>query len=73
MWGEVRDPAGQMAAARLRTPEGYTLTALTAVACVERVLAGRAPPGFQTPSRAYGADFILEIDGVRRDDLAPRR
>lgn len=71
MWGEVRDPSGRTAAARLRTPEGYTLTTLTAVACVERVLAGAAPPGFQTPSRAYGADFILEIDGVRRDELAP--
>ena len=71
MWGEVQDPSGRTAAARLRTPEGYTLTMLTAVACVERVLAGAAPSGFQTPSRAYGADFILGIDGVRRDDLAP--
>ncbi len=70
LWGEVQDSTGRRAAARLRTPEGYTLTAMTAVACVERVLAGVAPPGFQTPSRAYGADFILEMDGVRRDDLA---
>lgn len=70
LWGEVRDAGDRSAAARLRTPEGYTLTALTAVACVERVLAGQAPPGFQTPSRAYGADFILEMEGVRRDDLA---
>jgi len=70
LYGEVRDATGRTAAARLRTPEAYTLTALTAVACVERVLAGHAPAGFQTPSRAYGADFILEMDGVRRDDLA---
>ena len=32
----------------------------------ERVLAGEAKPGFQTPSTAFGADFILEFDGVRR-------
>ena len=70
LWGEVRDPLGRTAAARLRTPEGYTLTAMTAVAAVERVLTGQAPTGFQTPSRAYGADFILEMDGVWRDDLA---
>ena len=25
--------------------------------------------GFQTPSLAYGADFILQFDGVEREDL----
>ena len=37
---------------------------------VERVLAGDFKPGFQTPSLAYGADFILEFEGVQREDLA---
>lgn len=69
LWAEVRDDAGNRAAARLHTPEGYTLTALTAVAAVQRVLAGDHPPGFQTPSLAYGADWILEIDGTEREDL----
>jgi short subunit dehydrogenase-like uncharacterized protein len=68
LWGEVADAAGKLAVSRLRGPEGYTLTALTALAAVEKVLAGQAPPGFQTPSRAYGADFILEIPGVVRTD-----
>ena len=39
------------------------------LAAVGRVLAGQAPAGFQTPSRAYGADFIMEIEGVTREDL----
>jgi short subunit dehydrogenase-like uncharacterized protein len=69
VWGEVSDAAGQTASARLRGPEGYTLTALTALAIVGKVLAGQAPAGFQTPSRAYGADLILEIEGVEREDL----
>jgi short subunit dehydrogenase-like uncharacterized protein len=69
VWGEVTDDAGRRAAARLRGPEGYTLTALTALAVVERVLGGSAQPGFQTPARAYGADFILTIPGVTREDL----
>lgn len=69
VWGEVEDAAGRRASARLRGPEAYTLTALTALRAVERVLAGDAPPGFQTPSRAYGPDFILEIAGVAREDL----
>jgi short subunit dehydrogenase-like uncharacterized protein len=69
LWGEVSDDAGRRAAARMRTPEGYTLTAMTSVEAVRRVLAGDAPAGFRTPSRAYGADWILEFDGVERVDV----
>ena len=58
-----------VAAARLRAPEAYTLTAHTAVACAERTLAGDVRPGYATPGMVYGADFILSIAGVRRDDL----
>ena len=29
---------------------------------------GEARPGFQTPSRMYGADFILGVEGVERVD-----
>jgi short subunit dehydrogenase-like uncharacterized protein len=68
LWGEVTDGTGGRAESRLTGPEGYTLTALTALAITERVLAGDAPPGFQTPSRAYGADFVLNIEGVARSD-----
>ena len=41
----------------------------TAVAAVEKVLDRAAPPGFQTPSLAFGADFVMEIDGMTREDL----
>jgi short subunit dehydrogenase-like uncharacterized protein len=68
LWGEVVDSTGRTVVSRLHGPEGYTLTALTALAAVDKVLAGQAPAGFQTPSRAYGADFILEIPGVKRSD-----
>ena len=54
---------------RLATPEGYTFTARAALAVVERVLAGQAPAGFQTPAKAYGPDFVLGIEGVTRTDL----
>jgi len=69
VWGEVTDASGQRARARLTAPEGYTLTASASVTIVERVLSGDAPPGFQTPSRAYGADFVLGLPGVKRVDL----
>jgi short subunit dehydrogenase-like uncharacterized protein len=68
LWGEATDGAGRRAVSRLRTPEGYTLTVLAALAIVDKVLGGAAPPGFQTPSRAYGPDFVLGIEGVSRED-----
>lgn len=68
VWGEVRDDAGRRAVSRLRGPEAYTLTVETALAAVGRALGGHAPPGYQTPATAYGADFILQIPGVSRHD-----
>ena len=68
IWGEVRDAQGHTRVSRLKTPEGYQLTMLTALAAVEKVLRGECKPGFQTPSLAYGADFILEIPNVTRTD-----
>jgi short subunit dehydrogenase-like uncharacterized protein len=69
VWGEVKDDSGARIVSRLRGPEGYTLTALTALSIAERVLRGQFSTGFQTPSKAYGPDFILEIPGVTREDL----
>jgi short subunit dehydrogenase-like uncharacterized protein len=69
LWGEVRDAAGSKASARLRTPEGYTLTALTSLLIVQKVLDGQAKAGFQTPSLAFGPDLVLEVEGVQRTDL----
>ena len=47
LWGEARDAGGRTATARLVTPEGYTLTARTAVASARRVLAGGVATGFR--------------------------
>jgi short subunit dehydrogenase-like uncharacterized protein len=72
VWGEVTDAAGDKAQARLEGPEAYTWTVHTALAVVQRALAGAAPPGFQTPATAYGADFVLGLRGVARIDLGNR-
>ena len=69
LWGQVEDDAGGRAVSRLRTPEGYTLTAMTSVEAVRRVLTGDVPIGFQTPSKAYGADWIMKFEGVERVDV----
>ncbi len=66
---EATDAQGGRAVSRLQVPEGYTLTALTTVEIMKRVLSGGFTPGFQTPSRVYGADFILGFEGTRREDI----
>ncbi|MBK9779314.1 MAG: saccharopine dehydrogenase NADP-binding domain-containing protein [Anaerolineales bacterium] len=55
--------------AKLRTPEAYYLTALTSVEIMKHILSNDLKPGFQTPSKVYGADFILQFAGVEREDL----
>lgn len=69
VWGEVGDGAGNFAEARCTGPNGYLLTAHSALLILKRVLAGEHRPGFQTPSLVYGADLILEVPGVHRIDL----
>ena len=71
VWGEVADDQGRRAVSRLNGPEaGVIWTARAALAVVRKVLAGNVSPGFQTPARAYGADFVLECEGVTREDLS---
>ncbi len=70
VWGEVEDEEGRRRVSRLVTPEAYTFTARAALTLVERILAGVAPEGFQTPSRAFGADLVLGIEGITRHDEA---
>ena len=65
---EAWDISGQHASALLATPEPYHLTAHTAVEVARLAAEGGALPGYQTPSTAQGADFIMRFDGVRRTD-----
>lgn len=69
LFGEAVNAEGERVQSRLRTPEGYTLTAMTGLEIVRRVLAGDAQPGFQTPSSLFGADFITGFEGCTRQDL----
>lgn len=68
LYGEARNSEGRVVVSRLRTPDGYTLTADASLRLLSRVLEGDFKSGFQTPSRAYGADFVLTLEGVTRDD-----
>lgn len=69
LWGEATDDAGNRVEARQFGMEGYTMTALTALKISEKILAGNFCAGFQTPAKCYGADLILEIEGIERTDI----
>lgn len=66
VWASVRDEDGQTTTARLRGPEAYTFTARSAVQAAERVINGTAPTGYQTPSTAFGSDFVFDVEEVQR-------
>jgi len=57
-----------MVRSRLRGPQAYRWTAITALDAVERVIAGDVVRGFTTPAGAFGPDFVLG-PGVEREDL----
>jgi len=68
LWGSARDASGREVASRMRGPQAYRWTAITAVDAVQRVAAGKVEPGFKTPAAAFGPDFVLGA-GVEREDL----
>ncbi|WP_137813540.1 saccharopine dehydrogenase family protein [Gandjariella thermophila] len=68
VWGEVRDGAGRTATAALTAPNAYDLTADAVLRAVGRLRSGSVRPGAHTPSTAFGADFVRELDGVQVRD-----
>lgn len=66
IWGEVTNKKGETVTARQVTPEGYRLTALSALHIAQKVSEGNFKTGYQTPASAYGEDLILEIEGTDR-------
>jgi saccharopine dehydrogenase (NAD+, L-lysine-forming) len=63
LWGRVADDSGREVQGTLTTPESYRFTAISALAAVDRVLAGGIAPGAHTPSTAFGASFVASLDG----------
>ncbi|MFY0686779.1 MAG: saccharopine dehydrogenase NADP-binding domain-containing protein [Cyclobacteriaceae bacterium] len=64
IWGEATDSEGKSIKAELRTREGYLLTALTSTLIMQKIIEGRAIPGYQTPAKAFGHGLISEIEGT---------
>jgi short subunit dehydrogenase-like uncharacterized protein len=69
VWGRAEADDGRWAEARLRCPEGYTLTATAAVEATLRVVAGQVGPGVWTPAQAFGARFVTGLPGVHLEAI----
>lgn len=63
LWGEARTE-DERVVSRLQTPDPYAVTVDAAVTATERVLAGDADTGFQTPAGAFGPEFVFDLEGV---------
>ncbi len=67
VWGEASDALGNRVALRLRTPNGYALTATAATGIAQHFLAGGAiDPGYRTPSQIMGPEYVMALPGVER-------
>jgi saccharopine dehydrogenase (NAD+, L-lysine-forming) len=69
LWGEVTDDAGHSVSGTVTTLDPYDLTADSVVRIARRLSAGGVDPGAYTPSQAFGADFLRELDGIKVHDL----
>jgi short subunit dehydrogenase-like uncharacterized protein len=58
VWGRVTHADGRTVTGTAETPEGYRLTAISAVESARRVLSEPPPAGYHTPSSAFGAGFL---------------
>lgn len=63
IWGEARTEDERIVS-RLRTPDPYIVTVDAAVTTAERVLEDNVGDGYKTPAKAFGPEFILELDDV---------
>jgi short subunit dehydrogenase-like uncharacterized protein len=66
IWGQVINNNGEIKTGLIETKEGYQLTSEIAWNIAIKVLDGKWEKGYQTPSKVYGADLILEIAGSKR-------
>jgi len=70
LWGQVTDAAGTTVTGTITTLDPYDLTADSVVRIAQRLATGSVAPGAYTPSQAFGADFVRDLDGTKVHDIA---
>jgi len=63
VWGEVRNEAGDVREARIKTSNGYDLTVTGSLEFVGYLLSHRPAGGYYTPSQLLGPDLISKLPG----------
>lgn len=64
LWGRVRDDKGNSVEARMKTINGYLLTARMAVIIAGKLLHADVRPGYHTPAQYFGEELVFEIEGT---------
>lgn len=72
VWARVAAPGGGTATASVTGPDAYLFTALTAEACLRRILDGDLQPGHHTPGALWGPGLLSGLPGVQLSDLGGR-
>jgi short subunit dehydrogenase-like uncharacterized protein len=67
VWAMARNAEKHETQAWMKTIDSYSFTAKAAVRSVEKLFSDRIV-GVLTPAQAFGANFVLEIPGIRRVD-----
>lgn len=70
VWGEARNRAGAVKTARVRVPNGYSLTVTAGLGIVEHLLGAQSASGALTPSRLMGADYVSRLPGAGEIELS---
>ncbi|RME90085.1 MAG: saccharopine dehydrogenase [Candidatus Hydrogenedentota bacterium] len=63
--GEASNASGQRVRKMIRTKEGYSFTAHSAVQVAKKILDDEWKSGFKTPASVYGSQFVFEIEGTQ--------
>lgn len=62
VWGEVKNAAGKTVIGKVKTANGYTVTQLGSLEIAKHLLKSETvSPGFTTPSRLMGTDFVSSL------------
>jgi short subunit dehydrogenase-like uncharacterized protein len=65
----AEDEENNRVESRMVTQEAYSFTAQSVCDIAIRLCEGECPPGFQTPAGLFGADYVLSIEGSKRQDI----
>jgi short subunit dehydrogenase-like uncharacterized protein len=64
VWGEARNPTGEVVVARIETANGYSLTVDSALAVTLRLLGeATVAGGYYTPARLCGSELVEQLPG----------